>query len=224
MKRSNYLFLAYAGILIGFLSVLAVGCKKSDDDEIVYYKFNKDSVKDVDGNYYHTVTIGSQVWMLEDLKTTHYANGDPINFVDINDSVQWKNIATGAYSKNSNGTITGINTGQLYNWHTLADNRKLCPKGWHVPTAAEFDTLRSVVSKSKNRNLLNEVLKPNFTFERYKNGDYSFGFAQDYGTWWTSTESNAESAVGRALMNSQLIEYADPRDKRTGFCIRCIKD
>ena len=55
----------------------------------------KNIVKDYDGNIYHTVKIGKQVWMVENLKTTHYRNGDPIEHAF--DDREWSNIKIGAY-------------------------------------------------------------------------------------------------------------------------------
>lgn len=225
MKKNNYMILVY--VVIGFVFVLAISCKKTENEDItdnVYYKYNKDSVTDIDGNVYHTVTIGSQVWMLEDLKTTHYCNGDSINFVAISDSIKWNYTREGARCENSDGTIWGINSGYLYNWYTISDNRKICPAGWHVPTNAEFDTLKNYFAHSKNHNFLIEALKPAFSFKRYYNGKYSFCNTQEHGTWWTSTESDVSNSFGYLFSDGQLVEYDGPLDKRTGLCIRCIKD
>ncbi|HSG27808.1 MAG TPA: hypothetical protein VLA34_04955, partial [Candidatus Krumholzibacterium sp.] len=36
------------------------------------------TITDIDGNVYHTVTIGSQVWLVENLRATRYRSGRPI--------------------------------------------------------------------------------------------------------------------------------------------------
>jgi uncharacterized protein (TIGR02145 family) len=97
------------------------------------------TVTDIDGNIYHTVTIGTQVWMVENLKTTKYRNGDPIPNVTGN---AWAALTTGAYCWYNNDAATYKATyGALYNWYAVADSRNIAPTGWHVPTDAEWTTL-----------------------------------------------------------------------------------
>jgi uncharacterized protein (TIGR02145 family) len=100
-----------------------------------------DLVTDIDGNTYRTVTIGSQVWMAEDLRTTRYRNGDLIgttspSTLDISGEsapkYQW------AYAGDEGNVAT---YGRLYTWHASTDNRSIAPVGWHVPTDAEWVTL-----------------------------------------------------------------------------------
>ena len=95
------------------------------------------TVTDIDGNVYHTVTIGTQVWMVENLKTTKYRNGvaigttTPATLSILSESLptkyQW------AYGGNeSNVAIYG----RLYTWYTVTDSRNIAPTGWHVSTDA----------------------------------------------------------------------------------------
>jgi uncharacterized protein (TIGR02145 family) len=98
---------------------------------------------DIDGNVYNTVTIGTQTWMVENLKTTKFNNGDligtttPAN-LDINDEInpkyQW------AYEGNESNV--GI-YGRLYTWYAITDTRGVCPTGWHLPSDAEWATLEN---------------------------------------------------------------------------------
>ncbi len=99
------------------------------------------TVTDIDGNVYNTVTIGTQTWMAENLKVTHYRNGDSIPYVT--DSLGWMNILfdTGAYCYYNCDTNLRAVYGNIYNPYSIIDSRHLCPEGWHVPTEAEWQTL-----------------------------------------------------------------------------------
>jgi len=98
-------------------------------------------VTDIDGNTYNSVGIGSQLWMAENLKTTKYNNGEligttiPASLVITGESspkYQW------AYDGNeSNVPIYG----RLYTWYATTDSRSVCPAGWHLPSADEWDIL-----------------------------------------------------------------------------------
>jgi len=108
------------------------------------YKFrtkgnSNDTVVDLDGNVYHTVKIGSQIWMVENLKTTKYRNGDPIPFVQ--DGTQWSNLTSGAYCNIGGDNNISYTYGHMYNGYTINDSRNIAPNGWHVPTNVEWDTL-----------------------------------------------------------------------------------
>ena len=103
------------------------------------------SIKDIDGNKYKTVTIGTQVWMAENLKTTKFNDGTPIPMVKENDA--WANLTTPAFSWYNNDSIDNKrNYGALYNWYTVSTN-KLCPVGWHVPTEAEWATITAYLGE-----------------------------------------------------------------------------
>jgi uncharacterized protein (TIGR02145 family) len=97
------------------------------------------TVSDIDGNVYKTVKIGNQIWMAENLKVTHYQNGDKIA-TGFSHS-DWKELTKGAYS-NYNDDIKNVNTyGRLYNWYAVSDLRNIVPKGWHVPNDEEWQEL-----------------------------------------------------------------------------------
>ena len=97
------------------------------------------NVTDDDGNVYHSVTIGTQVWMVENLKTTKYNDGTSIPLVT--DATDWHNLLTPGYCWNNNDEATYKATyGALYNWYTV-NTGNLCPTGWHVPGDAEWTTL-----------------------------------------------------------------------------------
>src|SRR5665647_3709784 len=129
----------YTVLLAGLLFPLLNNCKKeatTDPDQ------TSGTVTDIDGNVYHTVTIGTQVWMVENLKTTKYRNGDPIP--NVTDNIAWGALTTGAYCNYNNDTNNSITYGRLYNWYA-ANNRNIAPSGWHVPTVAEWTILITYV-------------------------------------------------------------------------------
>ncbi|MBV5313160.1 MAG: peptidoglycan DD-metalloendopeptidase family protein [Prolixibacteraceae bacterium] len=96
------------------------------------------TVTDIDGNIYHTVTIGTQVWMVENLKTTKYNDGT--NIPNVTDNTAWSVLTTGAYCWYNNDTSQKNTYGALYNWYSVNTGR-LAPSGWHVPTDGEWATL-----------------------------------------------------------------------------------
>ena len=101
------------------------------------------TVTDMDGNVYHTITIGTQVWLVENLKTTRYNDGTSIPLVTDNNA--WKNLTTPGYCwYNNDAAANKTAYGALYNWYAV-NTGKLCPAGWHVPTDAEWTTLTTYI-------------------------------------------------------------------------------
>jgi len=108
-----------------------------------------ETVIDIDGNIYNNILIGNQIWMQENLKTTHYRNGDeiPTGYTDS----EWKTLSTGAYSVYpadndlASQTTCGNNCadiyGNLYNGYVVNDERGICPQDWHIPTRGDWDSL-----------------------------------------------------------------------------------
>jgi uncharacterized protein (TIGR02145 family) len=102
------------------------------------------TVTDNDGNVYNTVLIGNQCWMKENLKTTSYRNGTPIEYPG-NDNDAWYNNANGAYAWYDNSTTWKNLYGALYNWMAVNNTNGICPSGWHVPTHDELIQLKDYV-------------------------------------------------------------------------------
>jgi len=97
------------------------------------------TVTDIDGNIYKTVRIGDQWWMAENLKVTHYQNGDPIP--NVIDKTEWINLNTGAYCSYLNDENNATTYGMLYNWFAIDDTRNIAPEGWRVPYNEEWQDL-----------------------------------------------------------------------------------
>jgi uncharacterized protein (TIGR02145 family) len=131
MKTKKY-------ILFGLLIICVAGltsCSKDKDKDTP-----DNSVTDADGNKYNTVKIGIQTWTVENLKTTKYNDGTAIP--NVTDGTAWKNLTTGAWCNYDNDAGNNITYGRLYNWYAV-NTGKLCPKGWHIPTDAEWTALRT---------------------------------------------------------------------------------
>ncbi len=110
------------------------------------------TVTDVDGNEYETVLIGDQLWMAENLRTTKYRDGSEIAF-GLSDT-EWAETEEGAYAVYPHELVEGISSetemidmyGKLYNYWTIEDERGLCPEGWRVPTADDYDALDAYIT------------------------------------------------------------------------------
>ena len=120
-------------LAVGLMLSIITGCSKTDDTQIATI------VKDIDGNVYDTVKIGTQIWMVQNLKTTRYRNGDSIP--NVTDAAIWANLTSGGYSNYSNELYYGTKYGRLYNWYAVSDSRNLAPAGWHVATSADWTAL-----------------------------------------------------------------------------------
>jgi uncharacterized protein (TIGR02145 family) len=187
---------------------------------------------------YHAITIGTQTWLLENLKTTHYRNGDPISH--ITDNGTWSAQTTGAYCNYNNDTNNVATYGRLYNWYTVIDSRGLAPTGWHVASDAEWTTLTTYLGglsvaggklkeagtahwASPNTGATNES---GFTAlpggYRYHNGIFdNIGY---YGYIWSSSEYDATYAWYRGMDYSNATVYPNSCLKKFGYSVRCVKD
>ena len=101
-------------------------------------------VTDIDGNAYKTVKIGNQVWMAENLRTTHYRNGDPI-LTTVPDTLDYRSEVEPKYLfVFNNDEKKAPIYGRLYTWFVATDSRNICPEGWHIPTIEEYKILDAV--------------------------------------------------------------------------------
>lgn len=98
------------------------------------------TVTDADGNVYNTITIGTQTWLLENLRTTKYNDGTSIPIVTS--SYSWPEMTSAAYCWYNNDISNKNTNGALYNWYAV-NTGKLAPIGWHVPTDADWTILEN---------------------------------------------------------------------------------
>ncbi|HEY5511140.1 MAG TPA: FISUMP domain-containing protein, partial [Prolixibacteraceae bacterium] len=198
-----------------------------------------DPVIDVDGNIYTTVTIGTQVWMAENLKTTKYNDNSAI--LNVTDNTTWAGRTEGAYCWYSNDETTYKPTyGALYNGYAV-NTTKLCPTGWHVPTNTEWTTLTTdlggldVAGGKLKETGTTHWLSPNtgatntsgFTALPGGSRDYSsgtFDYIGRYGNWWSSTMNKSQQIYYRTMYNNASDVDGSPISKTYGFSVRCLKN
>lgn len=200
-----------------------------------------DMVTDFDGNTYGTVLIGTQEWMAENLKTTHYRNGTAIENPTGNED--WDANTSGAYAWYDNNISWKNSYGALYNWYAVNNPNWLCPLGWHVPTDAEINVLTNLFGglheaggKMKSLrtepdahprwNIPNGDATNESNWSAFPGGCRAWTFVNigAYGYWWSSTEFDTTQAFFRYLYYS--IGYVDYGyyQKTQGYSVRCLKD
>jgi uncharacterized protein (TIGR02145 family) len=234
MKR-NYLHLIYPLIMVGLVFIMAGSCKKDSDTDKTPVG---ESLKDYDGNVYHIVAIGSQTWMVENFKCTHYNDGSEIQLVEDNNV--WGSLTTPAYCWYNNDISNKTTYGALYNWYAV-NTGKLCPAGWHVPSDADWQVLinylgadtATIGGKLKEAGTAHWA-PPNtgatnssgFTAlpggSHYTNG--SFYYNGKYGWYWSTTESSATEAMHPYLVYNSSSITRKPGSKSIGFSVRCLKN
>lgn len=197
------------------------------------------AVYDLDGNPYSSVTIGSQTWLVENLRTTRYANGDNIPLLP--NPVDWQNATSGAWCYNENVIELEVPYGKLYNWYAVTDPRNVCPAGWHVPTDEEWETLITFLGGSDLAgNQLKEAGAAHWLpFNHFATNSSGFtalpggaqsaspGFSYPFhslGMFWTKTPVDGENAYGYYLFEAYQSINKQGYAKQTGLSVRGIKD
>ena len=225
MKKSISSFI----VISGLLAIATTGCGKDAEDP--------SKVTDIEGNSYNTVTIGEQVWMTENLKTTKYNDGSDIPV--IADSLVWKNLTTDGLCWYKNESLVYDDPyGVLYNGYSVSTG-KLCPSGWHVPTLDELtvlamysgDTLTSggnlKYSGSDYWSAPNIGANNRSRFSalgagiRYFEGSFS---SFSYFTCFWSTSEFISDLWFLSLYFDDAHARLNHRNKNYGFSVRCIKD
>lgn len=188
------------------------------------------------GHSYPVVRIGTQWWFAENLRTELYRNGDTIP--TLPQAQDWRYTRAGAQAVYRSDPAMLAAYGRLYNWYAATDPRGICPQGWHVPSAADWDTLAAALGgDSVAGGLLKDTLlwdRPNTGATnasgfngrpggaRSNIGDSVFEGA--YGYFWTSTLEGPDKPVFRFLGTYNTDLYRNSSEPQDGFSCRCVKD
>jgi uncharacterized protein (TIGR02145 family) len=205
------------------------------------------TVKDIDGNIYHTALIGKYWWMTENLKTT--SNNDDTGIPCIKDQEIWLRLDSPGFCYYQNNESYADTFGIMYNWFAV-NSGKLCPEGWRVPTDEDWKYLESFVDtrygigdtvwqklglrgydagqrlKSATGWRPGIIGTDNFGFRALPGGERLSRFyaGGSSGFWWSSTEASQSSAYYRSIIYSFELVARDTHPKRMGFSVRCIKN
>ena len=192
-----------------------------------------------DGYTYNLVQIGDQCWFAENLRSEHYANGDPIPG-ELSDG-DWSSTTSGAMTVYGEGTSIAtvsnlFDYGRLYNWYAVDDARGLCPSGWHVPTDQEYTTLidglgGTSVAGGKMKSSPEDSPSWDGTNTSgfsglaggYRNNLGGFSSEGNNGYFW-SASAYGTYAWNRRLYGGLSVVIRNYNDRRYGFSVRCVRD
>lgn len=246
-KNSNIIPIYIGGIESGIkqrYTIINCSCAFPDDED---FQCGSSVIKDIDGNTYTTVQIGTQCWLRENLRTTKYANGTEIDKEGI--------------FNNGNALSYGF----FYTWYAtmgydtgIGVNQGVCPNGWHVPGDGEWQILAQYLERhwkyccrcsSSNTNIAKSLASPmgwlDCTYDCsignkmarnnasgfsavpagfYSPTDKKYDEIGNQAIFWSATEIDQSKAYTRTLENSSKGISRENKDKRFGFSVRCVKN
>ena len=241
MKTKNRISI-YLLILSGLVLTLFNSCKKDNTNN------PSGAITDKDGNVYASVTIGTQVWMVENLRTTKYNDGTPIPLVT--DAATWGALTTPGYCWYNNDEASNKAAyGALYNWKAAMN---ACPAGWHLPTDAEWKILERNLGMNNTdadatgwrySALVGGQLKETGT-SHWKvpavgatntsgltslpggDRDTDVGFIDlgNYCFFWSATEDGSSRAWYRRLNDDNAGVHRSSSRQPTGYSVRCLQN
>ena len=240
MKKSN---LILSVLLLILLTLTNCGSTSDEKDAINNAENNTSStegssVMNAESSTNTEVTIGKQVWMTENLNVDRFRNGDLIPEARTNE--EWEragNEGKPAWCYYNNDAANGKKYGKLYNWYAVNDARGLAPKGYHIPSDAEWTLLidylggangAGVKMKSTNGWIESGNGNNNSGFSGlpggYRSDSGTFNYFGDHGNWWSSTESDTSDAGTRNLNGLNGNVGRSSGYERDGFSVRCLRD
>jgi len=179
------------------------------------------------------IKIGDQTWTSKNLEVSTYRNGDDIP--RVHGQEEWENLTTGAWCYYENKTGKGSTYGKLYNWYAVNDPRGLAPKGYHIPSDAEWSILTTYLGTDAAAKM-----KSTTGWNEDGNGSNTSGFAGlpggcrggngnffnigALGHWWSSSENETDDAWYRSLNYENSSVFRFIFYKYYGFSVRCLRN
>lgn len=207
MKKLLFTFLA--------VSLIFSSCNKED---LKNDNCNIQTLTDIDGNTYNVVSIGNQCWTKENLNVSRFLNGDEIS--NITGNIGWSTTTSPAWCYYDNKSSNGAIYGKLYNHIALNDPRGIAPKGWRIPTEADYNELFNFLGGA---DVAGKHMKVNGdgNFGQNNTGTNSSGFSALPGGWRT-TGTPGQSNQGSFATGGIWANFAAA--DLTGFYITDYKD
>lgn len=209
------------------------------------------TVTDASSNTYHTVIIGNQCWMKENLRTTKYSSGT--------------DIATTSWYYPDNTESNKDTYGLLYNWTAVMNGsassstnpsgvQGICPNDWHLPSEAEWAQLTTYVKSqglyhcNDNSEYIAKALAANTTkwnsstnpcavgnpnsdnngtgFSALPAGYYNNSYPEfgEVAYFWSATQSSTDKASILYLKADRADVSTSSTFKSYGFPVRCVKN
>ena len=186
-----------------------------------------------------SIVIGNQIWTTENLNVSNFRNGDLIP--EARTAEEWERAGENklpVWCYYNNDSLNGEKYGKLYNWYAVNDPRGLAPVGWRIPSDADWILLSDNLGGTDNAG---EKMKSNIEWYNNINGSNVSGFSgfpsgyryyrgifsdkDQWGCWWTSTESFTDYAWFRSIYYFDSSLYRDYyKEKGNGLSVRCIKE
>lgn len=259
MKKHRYhrlVILSSMVCIIFIVLIISLGCSndvttslssKTGSNSVEIIKdgpsrnITEEIVIDIDGNEYQAVEIGEQVWMERNLNVSTFSNGDPIP--ETLTSGNWSlagEASEPVWAFYDNRQSNGETYGKLYNWYAINDPRGLAPKGWHIPTDAEWDVLINYLGGKKSaggKMKVSDNGDNDYWGESNKNATNSSGFSALPGGYRLGGSSDefigehayfASSGAGGSsycfLGSGSGAMMLGASHNEIGLSVRCIRD
>ncbi len=209
-----------------------------------------DTTVDYGGITYHTLQLGTQCWLQENLNIgtkisvgsaqtnnseleKHCYSNDEANCTTYGGLYQWAEAVQ--YQNGATNTA-------LCNPALSGNVQGICPAGWHIPTQTEMNTLSTSISTTYTSETFKALCEAGNTHWSAANGTNNSGFTalgsgytdriysdaiKAYFMWWTSTESNATTSVDANIIVNTMNTFTISNmagTKAKGFSVRCLKD
>jgi len=217
---------------------------------ILWMNYPSAGVTDVDGNSYNSVKIGNQVWMTENLKTTRYSDGSDIALVNTKNA--WTSLvwSSKAYCWFGDDISNKDKYGALYTWNAAMNGANasstipsrvqgVCPTGWHLPSAGEWEELITFLGgstiaggKLKDTGETNWASPNPATNESgftgiaagMRDGLGNFFDEYKFASWWGSTDWPLQKAYMLYCSYLLIKSSLSIDDMDSGHSVRCVRD